>query len=260
MSRGSARVADDIAKRLLAEFYGEGTAYIQNGGSPGGRHINVVSVSSDEITTAEPGLKEGIDEALRIAGGDVGAVVRHFVERTQPLRISTQIMRHLALERLSMYDLDVMDPLPDRDRAALDRHLVRLIERYGFETVAKELASRRPPDLPIPSTPGRKKTVLPELPPDLKWPTRTFSQAAKEGKSFIEFMEEEWSALIARGFGERRFINIVDPSAADGLSNFTARNPLTGSRKELPEHLRPNGFTGVRKYTRRQPPTADSPR
>jgi hypothetical protein len=97
------------------------------------------------------------------------------------------------------------------------------------------------------------KPKLPKLPPGLKWPTKKyFVENRKNGVNIQQFLEAHWLPLIRAGFGERRWLRLVDSSAARGIENFERVDLQTGIRRRLPDHLH---FLTEREVTdRRLPP------
>lgn len=80
------------------------------------------------------------------------------------------------------------------------------------------------------------KLKLPKLPPDLHWPKKRFS--AERSLGIVAFLEREWAGLIARGFGELRWVRLVDSTAATAVDSYERPHRITGERRRLPAHLR----------------------
>jgi hypothetical protein len=82
------------------------------------------------------------------------------------------------------------------------------------------------------------KLKLPKLPPNLSWPSKKYSkERRKRGVNIVEFLQEEWADLIEAGFGELRWLRLVDRSAARAIESYE-RGGKTGPRRRLPKKLR----------------------
>ena len=80
---------------------------------------------------------------------------------------------------------------------------------------------------------------LPALEKPLRWPTKKFSKEFhRRGISIVAFLRDEWAALVAAGYGELRWLRMVDPSAAAAVENFERRDPRTKKHKQLPPDIR----------------------
>lgn len=77
-----------------------------------------------------------------------------------------------------------------------------------------------------------------ELPPGLKWPSRTYSEAAKLGVSILEHLEMEWKDLIAAGVGTRQIVEALDHTTIIGIRNFVY-GAADKKRRTIPAHLLP---------------------
>jgi hypothetical protein len=83
------------------------------------------------------------------------------------------------------------------------------------------------------------KLMLPALPANLRWPRKRFStEYHKHGVTIVQFLEQEWTSLIKAGFGQLRWLRLVDPSAARAVDTYERIDPRTKQRRMLPEHLR----------------------
>lgn len=80
---------------------------------------------------------------------------------------------------------------------------------------------------------GVKQTRLPVLPKGLSWPKNTYRES---GLDIVSFLEAEWSALIAAGYGELRWLRLRDPSAVEAIKSYERKKPAT-QRRRLPKHL-----------------------
>jgi hypothetical protein len=86
--------------------------------------------------------------------------------------------------------------------------------------------------------PRRKngKLKLPTLPKGLRWPEKQYgAEHRATGIQIVAFLEREWQRLVDRGYGELRWLRLVDPSAAKAVSNY--RRWRAESRQELPPHI-----------------------
>ena len=83
------------------------------------------------------------------------------------------------------------------------------------------------------------KLMLPQLPSGLRWPKKTFSsEYHKRGVTIVQFLEQEWSGLIKAGYGQLRWLRMVDSTAARAVDTYERVDPQTKQRRLLPEHLR----------------------
>jgi hypothetical protein len=83
------------------------------------------------------------------------------------------------------------------------------------------------------------KLKLPPLPRGLRWPSKTYSEEnRRHGTTIVQFLRDEWGALIANGFGELRWLRLADKSAAAAIDNFERIDKKTGVRRRLPEDVR----------------------
>jgi hypothetical protein len=82
------------------------------------------------------------------------------------------------------------------------------------------------------------KLKLPRLPPGLTWPKKRYSQERRKHRITIEsFLRSEWLPLIKAGYGELRWLRMVDVSAVRAITYFQ-RLDKNGTRKRLPSELR----------------------
>jgi hypothetical protein len=82
------------------------------------------------------------------------------------------------------------------------------------------------------------KPKLPKLPASLSWPTKKYSKEHKKSGIDIErFLRDEWSGLIEAGYGELRWLRIVDSSAVHAITYYERPDPATGKRRRLPKEL-----------------------
>jgi hypothetical protein len=80
---------------------------------------------------------------------------------------------------------------------------------------------------------------LPKLEAPLRWPTKQFSKEYhRHGTSIEQFLSDEWSELVEAGYGELRWLRMVDPSAATAVENYERIDPKTKKRKQLPSDVR----------------------
>jgi len=83
------------------------------------------------------------------------------------------------------------------------------------------------------------KPKLPLLPEGLTWPKKRYAKERKKtGCTIEQFLRSEWSALIQAGFGELRWLRIVDRSAASAIDYLGRRVDEHGQRRRLPEDIR----------------------
>jgi hypothetical protein len=76
---------------------------------------------------------------------------------------------------------------------------------------------------------------LPKLEAPLRWPTKQFSREYhRHGTSIVQFLRDEWSELVEAGYGELRWLRMVDPTAATAVENYERIDPKTKKRKQLP--------------------------
>ena len=81
-----------------------------------------------------------------------------------------------------------------------------------------------------------------ELPDGLKWPSRSYADAAKLGISIIEHLETEWKDLIAAGIATRHVVESIDKSTLTGIENYRHAKPkkrLEKADRVIPSHLVP---------------------
>lgn len=84
-----------------------------------------------------------------------------------------------------------------------------------------------------------KVKKLPKLEKPLHWPKKKFSKEYhRRGISIIDFLREEWAGLVEAGYGELRWLRIVDASAAAAVENYERKDPKTQKRKQLPMDIR----------------------
>ena len=83
------------------------------------------------------------------------------------------------------------------------------------------------------------KPKLPFLPAELRWPLKKYSkQHKKSGCTIEQFLQCEWSHLVAAGYGELRWLRMIDPSAARAVAYFESRLDSNGERRRLPDDIR----------------------
>ena len=77
------------------------------------------------------------------------------------------------------------------------------------------------------SAPKQKKNARPpadlskiNLPAGLKWPSRTYAEAAKKGVSILDHLEKEWKELIAAGIATRHVVETFDDTTLTGIENY----------------------------------------
>jgi hypothetical protein len=79
----------------------------------------------------------------------------------------------------------------------------------------------------------------PRLAPPYRWPKKKFSnEFRRRGITIVDFLREEWSELITAGYGELRWLRMVDPSAAAAVENYERVDLKTKKRKHLPLDVR----------------------
>jgi hypothetical protein len=79
----------------------------------------------------------------------------------------------------------------------------------------------------------------PRLAAPYRWPKKKFStEFRRRGISIVDFLREEWSELISAGYGELRWLRMVDPSAATAVENYERVDPKSKKRKQLPLDVR----------------------
>jgi hypothetical protein len=84
-----------------------------------------------------------------------------------------------------------------------------------------------------------KVKQLPRLVPPDRWPNKKFNKEfRRHGISIVDFLRAEWSTLVAAGYGELRWLRMVDPSAAAAVENYERVDPKTKKRKQLPPDVR----------------------
>ena len=80
---------------------------------------------------------------------------------------------------------------------------------------------------------------LPTVEQPLQWPTKKFSKEYRRtGISIVDFLRKEWADLVDAGYGELRWLRIVDSTAAAAVENYERKDPKTKKRKQLPTDIR----------------------
>ncbi len=83
------------------------------------------------------------------------------------------------------------------------------------------------------------KLLLPTLPAPYRWPKRKYSEAhRKTGVTIEQFLRTTWLDLVAAGYGELRWLRMVDRSAAMAVENYERKDAVTGLRRRLPPEIR----------------------
>src|SRR5262249_37670065 len=77
------------------------------------------------------------------------------------------------------------------------------------------------------------KLKLPKLPAGLSWTTKKYSiEHRRYGVTIEEFLRDEWLPLISAGYGELRWLRLVDPSAVNAL-NYLKRTGAAAKKRRL---------------------------
>jgi hypothetical protein len=101
---------------------------------------------------------------------------------------------------------------------------------YDFQVLARTCAQQRK---------RNGKLDLPILPDGLQWPRKKYCEEHRNrGVDILTFLEKEWRSLIDNGYGEMRWLRLVDRSAARAITNFQRPLAKSNKRRRLPEHLR----------------------